>query len=380
MAYAGQNGKGGLILRGRVLLVGIGLIGGSVALAVKEANPDAIIYGYDINEKNLHLAKALGIIDETCGSIRECAEEADVILLAAPVKQTEILLEELSQYALKENVIVTDVGSTKVQVTKAAAGLKRKGITFIGGHPMAGSHKTGPAAAKAHLFENAFYMLTPDIETEEKKVAELKAWLRGTKAKFLVLSPETHDKLTGIISHFPHIIAASLVHRAQRSNLENQLVNRLAAGGFRDITRIASSNPDMWRDILLHNRGVLIHLMEEWIDDMNRVKGLLANEDGDAIHEFFTQAKEYRDELPVRAQGAIPSFYDLYVDVPDYPGVISEITGYLAEERISITNIRILETREELYGVLVISFQREEDRKEAEACLERMTNYGVYIM
>lgn len=367
-------------MRGTVFIVGLGLIGGSVALAIKNTHPETTIYGYDINENSVQLAKALGIIDEIGGSFQECAEKADLIIFGTPVKQTEELLHDLSHFSLKKHVIVTDVGSTKMKITEAASALNELGVVFIGGHPMAGSHKTGPAAAKAHLFENAFYLLTPIPSIEEKYIAELKAWLRGTKANFLVVSPATHDQLTGVISHFPHIIAASLVHRAQKSNLENQLVTRLAAGGFRDITRIASSNPEMWRDILLHNRDVLLDLMNDWIKEMLEVRNYLEENDSETIYSFFSRAKDFRDELPVKSQGAIPAFYDLYVDVPDYPGVISEITGYLAEERISITNIRILETREELYGVLVISFQCEDDRKEAEVCIEKQTNYGVYIM
>lgn len=366
-------------LRGNVFVIGLGLIGGSVALAIKNTHPDAVITGFDIHEDSLQLAKALGIIDVACSSLQECAEQADLIILGTPVKQTEELLSQFEEFDFKRNCIITDVGSTKTQITKAASFLRSKGVTFIGGHPMAGSHKSGPAAAKAHLFEHAFYLLTPTEDVGEKEMAELKMWLRGTKANFLVVTPETHDQLTGVISHFPHIIAASLVRQAKKTTGQNQLVTRLAAGGFRDITRIASSSPEMWRDILLQNRDVLLELMDDWIEDMNEVKEFIRTGDSEHIYDFFSTAKSFRDELPNRAQGAIPAFYDLYVDVPDYAGVISEVIGYLAEERISIVNIRILETREELYGVLVLSFQCEEDRIKAEKCIEKNTNFSVYI-
>ena len=367
-------------MRGTVFVIGLGLIGGSVALAIKDTHRDVRILGYDICDNSVQLAKALGIIDDVCDSIRMGAEKADLIILGTPVKQTVELLSELAEFSLKKNVIITDVGSTKMKVIEAAKQLESIGVTFIGGHPMAGSHKSGPAAAKVHLFENAFYLLTPSDQEEEKKVAELKAWLRGTKAKFLIVSPKQHDQLTGVISHFPHIIAAGLVHSAKKATEHNGLAARLAAGGFRDTTRIASSNPEMWRDILLHNKDELLLLMDDWIDQMEEIKRYIQNSDSECIYEYFSSAKAFRDELPARSQGAIPAFYDLYVDVPDYPGVISEITGYLAQSRISITNIRILETREELYGVLVISFQSEEDRKAAEDCIADHTNYGVYIM
>lgn len=367
-------------MRGTVFVIGLGLIGGSVALAIKNTHRDVRVYGYDINDNSAQLAKALGIIDDICDSIRTGAEKADLIILGTPVKQTVELISELTEFSLKRNAIITDVGSTKVKVIEAAKQLESGGVTFIGGHPMAGSHKSGPSAAKAHLFENAFYLLTPSDQEEEKKVAELKAWLRGTKAKFLIVSPKQHDQLTGVISHFPHIVAAGLVHSAKKATEQNGLVARLAAGGFRDTTRIASSSPEMWRDILLHNKDELLLLMDDWIEQMVEIKGFIQNSESEYIYEYFSSAKAFRDELPTRSQGAIPAFYDLYVDVPDYPGIISEITGYLAQSRISITNIRILETREELYGVLVISFQSEEDRKAAEDCIADHTNYGVYIM
>ena len=141
------------------------------------------------------------------------------------------------------------------------------------------------------------------------------------------------------------------------------LYQGLGRGGSRDTTRIASSSPEMWRDILLHNKDELLLLMDDWIEQMEEIKHHIQRSDSEYIYGYFSSAKAFRDELPARSQGAIPAFYDLYVDVPDYPGVISEITGYLALSRISITNIRILETREEIYGVLVISFQSEEIRR-----------------
>src|SRR5690606_36910017 len=176
----------------------------------------------------------------------------------------------------------------------------------------------------------------------------------------------------------PHIVAASLVHQAQKYDQENELVRPLAAGGFRDITRIASSNPSMWRDILVQNRNVLLDLFDKWIDEMEQIRNFVASGNEDHIYDYFMDAKNFRDGLPSRTKGAIPSFYDLYVDIPDYPGIVSEITGLLAQERISITNIRIIETREEIYGVLRISFQSDEDRQKAKRCIENRTTYETF--
>jgi prephenate dehydrogenase len=366
-------------MEGRVLIIGLGLIGGSLAMCIKAQHPGAELIGFDADEDQMDLAMMLGVIDRAAGSIEMEAPKADLIIIATPVLTTGSIIESLASLQLKDEVIVTDTGSTKGSISLKASSLRGKGIAFIGGHPMAGSHKSGVAAAKKILFENAFYLLTTDTMVRRETVDRLKEWLSGTRAKFLEVSPQEHDYLTGVVSHFPHIIAASLVHQASRAEEGNPLVNRLAAGGFRDITRIASSSPRMWRDILLQNREVLISLLSDWQDEMGRVKELLITNDRDSIYDFFDSAKTYRDGLPVSDKGAIPSFYDLFVDVPDYPGVISEITGYLAVESISITNIRIIETREDIYGVLVISFQTPEDRARAKQCIEKNTDYDMSL-
>ncbi|WP_077213795.1 prephenate dehydrogenase [Bacillus dakarensis] len=366
-------------MKGRVFVIGLGLIGGSLALCIKKKHPHATIVGYDHNEEQCKLGKMLGVIDEIAESIPDQAVEADVILIATPVQVTEKIIEMLCQLPLKEDVIVSDAGSTKKEIVEKASCLKEKGITFIGGHPMAGSHKSGVTAAKDILFENAFYLLTPEDDIKRAQVEKLKEWLIGTKAKFLTIKPDEHDYLTGVISHFPHVIAASLVHQAERTSNQQELVTRLAAGGFRDITRIASSSPEMWRDISLHNKDVLLTLLNDWQDEMAKVSKMLIDENADEIFQYFYQAKRFRDEMPMREKGAIPAFYDLFVDIPDYPGVISEVTGYLAEENISITNIRIRETREGVYGILVISFQTEEDRERADKCIKRNTNFDTSV-
>ncbi|MBU8907256.1 prephenate dehydrogenase [Desertibacillus haloalkaliphilus] len=359
-------------------IIGLGLIGGSIALALKEEH-DVNIIGYDIDERQLKMAHSLKVIDEHRHSIEAGVIEADLIILATPVTKTEQLLEEMIDYEMKPGAIITDVGSTKQRIFEKASGLARKDVTFIGGHPMAGSHKTGVEAARAHLFENAFYILTPTAQTNITKVIQLQNWLKGTKAKFIEMTPDQHDRLAGAVSHFPHIVAASLVHQLAKIEGEDPLVSRLAAGGFRDITRVASASPVMWRDILLHNKDQLLGLLDHWQEEMAYVKGLIESEASDKIYRYFDVAKEFRDGLPIHKKGAIPSFYDLYVDVPDHPGVISDVTSILAQAGISITNIRIIETREDIMGVLRLSFRSESDRTKAQECLGNQL-YETYLM
>jgi len=362
----------------QVLMVGLGLIGGSLALAIQK-NPEVVIIGFDIDPQTVRQAKKMGVIHEMAFNLSESARNADVIVFATPVHTTLQLMNEVQNWPLKKEVILTDTGSTKKIIMEKARSLQQKGITFIGGHPMAGSHKSGVLAAKPHLFENAYYLLTPLNHENENQILELKAILEPTKGKIHLVTAEEHDHMTAVVSHFPHIIAASLVHQLSGENEGFPFTRQLAAGGFRDITRIASSNPIMWRDITVQNRIELISQLEKWQDEMDTVKSLLMKAEPAHIEHYFSRAKHVRDELPITSQGAMHSVYDLYVDVPDYPGVISEVTGLLAKHLISITNLRIVETREDVFGILVISFQTAEDRTRAAVSIESETSFETYI-
>ncbi|MED4813772.1 prephenate dehydrogenase [Bacillus atrophaeus] len=361
-----------------IFLAGLGLIGGSIALAVKKQFPDKRIIGVDISEEQLVAALKLGVIDESADSFIEGAKKASTIIIATPVAQTLLMLDELAQSGIKHQLLITDVGSTKQKVVRYADQVLPEHYHFIGGHPMAGSHKSGVAAAKEFLFENAFYILTPGRNAAKEAVDQIKKLLKATNAQFVEMTPEEHDGVTSVISHFPHIVAASLVHQTHHSEELYPLVKRFAAGGFRDITRIASSSPAMWRDILLHNKEKILDRFDEWKREIETIQTYVENEDAKKLFDYFKMAKDYRDGLPLRQKGAIPAFYDLYVDVPDHPGVISEITAILAEERISITNIRIIETREDINGILRISFQTDNDRKRAENCIESRAEYETF--
>ncbi|MFB4211365.1 prephenate dehydrogenase [Shouchella sp. JSM 1781072] len=357
-----------------IFIVGMGLIGGSLSLALKKDESVQLI-GFDISEQEMNLAHQLGVIDQKAASIEAGAKLADLIILATPVGVTTEIIERLSTITLKDNVIITDVGSTKQTIVEKARALLPN-YCFIGGHPMAGSHKTGVTAAQAHLFENAFYLLTP-IHASRDQLIMLKNMLKSTNAQFIELDAQRHDRLVGVVSHFPHIVAAGLVHQLEKMEADDAQVTALAAGGFKDITRIASASPVMWRDILLHNKDEMIRLIDNWQQDMNDVRQFVENEDHEQIYRFFAQARQFREGLPQKSRGAIPAFYDLYVDVPDHLGVVSDVTYVLAENKIHLTNIRILEAREDIMGVLRLSFRSETDREQAKQVLiER--HYTIY--
>ncbi|MFA9556158.1 prephenate dehydrogenase [Evansella sp. AB-rgal1] len=348
-------------MRKQVLLIGLGLIGGSLALSIKKEHPECDIVGFDVDKEAVKLALSLQFIDRAVEDYRKAALEADLIILATPVQSALSILDECKTLVLKNNCIITDVGSTKASIVKKGNELGKNGVIFIGGHPMAGSHKTGITAANERLFENAFYIITPTKDIPTSKVIQLQNWLRGTSAKFIELDPQEHDRFTGMVSHLPHIIASSLVRQTGELGKEYPVVTQLAAGGFRDITRIASASPAMWRDILLENKEILLEMLNSWSKEMDYVTQIIEHEDEEAIYSFFSGAKSLRDQLPIGKKGALMPFNDLYVDVPDHPGVISDVTGILAEEKISITNIRIIEAREDIMGVLQLSFRSNED-------------------
>jgi prephenate dehydrogenase len=358
----------------QVAILGVGLIGGSLALSLK--NQEAQITGFDVNEENLSKALQLGVIDKGTSHLAEAVSAADYIFLCSPVGKLFELISFLRYTPLKEGAIISDTGSTKSAIMEWTRDFQKKNVHFIGGHPMAGSHKSGVEAAHDRLFENAYYVLTPDRTIPRQAVQELQELLSSTKARIVVLEPEDHDQVVGAISHFPHIIAAALVNQVQRYSEHSPWYNHLAAGGFRDITRIASSNPVMWRDILLHNRKVMLTLAEDWKRVFNEMMDFVKEGNADKIEQFFENAREFRDQLPERNRGAITPLYDLYIDVPDHPGVIGKVMTILGEKEISVTNIRILEIREDIMGVLLTTFRNEEDMEKARVIL---TNEGYRV-
>ncbi|MBU3573878.1 prephenate dehydrogenase [Priestia aryabhattai] len=283
-------------MKTRVLLIGVGLIGGSLALAMKKHRHVTVV-GADINTNEVQVANQLGIVDYVAEDIKTEAAQADYIVLATPVEYTTAWIHDLSTWKLKETVIITDVGSTKGEIMKAAQALNKKRISFIGGHPMAGSHTSGAVNARADLFCSARYILTPFENEQKEKIDALMHLLEPTGAQFVPLDAATHDQITGVVSHLPHVIATSLVRQVKGYSAQNHLVTEMAAGGFRDITRIASSNPHMWRDILKQNRSMLLTLLDDWMKEMEQVKLLVEKGDGHELFDYFSDAKEFRDSL-----------------------------------------------------------------------------------
>lgn len=348
-------------MRKKVFVLGLGLIGASLCKAIK--HPAIELFGWDYSEETRKIAYDLELVDQIA-SIKK-APEMDIIILAVPVLSTLHYLHELARLPLKESVIVTDTGSTKHEVMNVAKTLP---FMFIGGHPMAGSHKSGVKAGNPNLFEEAYYILTPLEGVDAQPLITL---LEPTRAKFVVIEPDSHDEIVGVLSHLPHIVASGLVKMSDHLTKKYPRSTQLAAGGFRDITRIASSDPQMWTDILLTNRTILLDLIAEWQYEMTEIRESLLKEDQPAIYDFFSQAKVSRDRLPVKDRGVIPAFYDLYVDIPDIAGAIAKVMTIISEAGISIINLNIQETREDIFGVLALSFKNQEELEAGQILIEQ---------
>ena len=274
----------------RVAVIGVGLIGGSFALALKEAKLCGHVAGIGRGAANLQLAKERGIID----SIAAEASDADLVLVATPVAQFPQVLASIAP-RLKPSAIVTDAGSTKRDVVAAArAALGAKISQFVPAHPIAGAEKSGAAAAQAELFRGKRVVLTPLPENSAASLAAVEAAWTACGARVTRMSPEEHDAVFAAVSHLPHLLAYALVHEFAGRGNSAQLFG-YAAGGFRDFTRIASSHPEMWRDICVANREPLLAELDRYAAKLRALRPLLERGDGAALEQLFAEARAARE-------------------------------------------------------------------------------------
>jgi len=358
--------------------IGLGLIGGSIAKALKKQNPNIQTMAYDVRSDSLSAAQSDGIIDvcydilnnETASRFGSC----DILFLCAPVSKNNENIHLLKEH-LKEDCILTDVGSVKSTIYDT---IEQEGLEncFIGGHPMTGSEKTGYENADALLFENAFYFLTPSKRVAGDKLEMMKELVTGIGAIPLVIDCEKHDYITAAVSHLPHVIAYSLVNLI-RENDEEGLMKLIAAGGFKDITRIASSSPVMWQQICLTNTENIDRLLEGYIQNLETMRSYLRQKNADALLDSFQTAKDFRDSFITTSGSNAGTVSEIYLDIPDKAGAIAMTATILALNDISIKNIGIMHNREFQEGVLHIEFYDEPAAIAATALL-RQNNYTIY--
>lgn len=356
--------------------IGLGLIGGSIAKGLKKDNPEHYIMAYARHRSTLYAALAEETIDEALDGIDENISRCDYIFLCTPVSFAESYLTAIRPF-LKEDAIITDVGSTKTSIHKSVEKLGLESH-FIGGHPMAGSEKSGFKYSNDRLVENAYYILTPTKSSPQEKVAELRELALSLGALPLVLDYDTHDYIVAGISHLPHLIAASLVTLVKEKDTPSQTMKTVAAGGFKDITRIASSSPEMWQAICSTNREHITSIMDDYIASLQKIRDQVAADDSKAIFNLFDESREYRNSIPDRSLGPIKKDFVIYVDIPDRSGSIATVATILAAHQISIKNIGIIHNREFEEGVLKIFFYEQESLDLAQGILDHF-NYKIHM-
>lgn len=362
-------------MRHKIGFIGLGLIGGSIAKAIRQYYPEYEIVAFDKNREALALATQESVINVAATTIDDNFQHCSYIFLCAPVVYNAAYLKQMKEF-LHEDCILTDVGSVKSNIHKEVEALDI-GRYFIGGHPMAGSEKTGFSNSKAMLIENAYYVLTPSREVPQEKVGRFEEFVKNLRAIPLILDYEQHDYVTGAISHLPHIIASSLVNFVKDNDTETELMKNLAAGGFKDITRIASSSPTMWQHICLTNKENISEILGSYIELLQNFKKQIDSSDGQSLYRNFDSSRNYRNAIPSVSAGPIKKAYAVYCDIIDEAGGIAAIATILASNGLNIKNMGIVNNREFEEGVLRIEFYDESSSKRAVELLQKF-RYIVY--
>ena len=359
----------------KIGFIGLGLIGGSIAKAVRQYFPDYEIIAFDKNRETLALATQESLIHVAATSIDDNFKGCSYIFLCAAVSYNTAYLKQIAGY-VDDGCILTDVGSVKTNIHEEveALGLEEH---FIGGHPMAGSEKSGYVNSKAMLIENAYYVLTPSAKVPEEKTERYRKFVEALKAIPVILSYKEHDYVTGTISHLPHIIASSLVNFVRDTDTEEEMMKQLAAGGFKDITRIASSSPTMWQHICLKNKENISRILEDYIAALQEAKRTVDAGDERGLYHLFDSSRSYRNSIPESSAGPIKKAFAVYCDIIDEAGGIAAIATILASNNLNIKNIGIVHNREFEEGVLRIEFYDEVSSSRAADLLQKF-RYIVY--
>jgi prephenate dehydrogenase len=322
----------------RANVCGLGLIGGSVALALKQRG--WYVTGDDLRPDRSAMALERGVVDAI-----GLDPSAEVTFIAAPV----LAVPELAKRALAETTgVVTDVGSTKSSVAAAITDSR-----FVGGHPMAGSEQDGLDGADADLFQGAVWVLTPTIHTHDTTFSTVAGVVSVLGAEVVALPPERHDQVVAVISHVPHLTAATLMALASERAEEHAALLRLAAGGFRDMTRIASGHPDIWLDICADNRSAILDALDGLILGLGDIREVVATDDREGLERRLTKAREARSNLPSRVTQP-NQLAEVRVPIPDRRGAAAEVFTLAAELGVNIASFEVVHYAESNRGVAVV--------------------------
>jgi prephenate dehydrogenase len=323
---------------GRAVVVGTGLIGGSIGMRLRQVGWH--VTGRDRDPARAERARDLGALDEVGDD-----PEVTITFVATPV---QAIAGEARQALGGGTGLVTDVGGVKSSVVEAVADGR-----FVGGHPMAGSEQEGVDGASPDLFEGATWVLTPTEGTDAAAYAQVRQIVGTLGAEVVTLTPERHDELVAVVSHVPHLAAATLMQLADLRSEEHRALLRLAAGGFRDMTRVASGSPGIWPDIFSDNRAAILDVLDELVGALGRVRELVAADDRKELLAALEQARAARINLPARFPTAA-DLCEVRIPVPDRPGVVADVAILAADLDVNIVDLEIAHSTEGPQGVLVM--------------------------
>ncbi|MEN8193236.1 MAG: prephenate dehydrogenase/arogenate dehydrogenase family protein [Bacteroidota bacterium] len=346
-----------------ISIIGLGLIGGSIAKALRKADADYIISAYDVSDSP-KLALDDGTIDAVLSSIDQSLD-SDLIFISSPVDVSFEIFKELAP-KLKPNSVLTDVCSVKSTFKEKWDQIESNGFYF-GGHPMTGKEDGGYTNSDPLLFENALYIIS-DKDENNPIFHEFTNVIKSFGSNILHIPAKQHDVIAASVSHLPQLVSVALVNAASLKTDEYNFLD-LAAGGFRDMTRIASSDFNIWKSIISGNKDQIITAMEKFSYDLNTLKKWIIDNKELEISEYFESARKNRDEIPKNTKGFLSPLHDLFIFIEDKPGAVSKISTALYEKGINIKDIELLKIREGSGGTFRVSFESRDELLEASEIL-----------
>lgn len=331
----------------KIGIIGLGLMGGSIAKCLVTKNEIEKIIAYDTNLQDLKIAKEQNIITDYTTIIDSSFSNLDYIFICIPVKYTVDIAKALIPY-LSKDCIVCDIGSTKSTIVNS---LEDTLENYVGTHPMVGKEKSGLAYADSHLYDNAYFLITKTDKTNIENISKVKTMLLLLNAKPYIIPLEKHDKIVAAISHVPHIIASTLVNMACNLEDEDNNLRTLCAGGFKDITRIASSDSKMWQSICLENSNEILSTLGVFKNTLSKIEEYIKDKNETDIFDYLKDAKEFRDSVDTMKKDN-----ELIIKIKNTPGELQKIISLLACNNINIRNLSIQDDIDEKHGTLKLYF------------------------
>ncbi len=329
----------------------MGLIGGSLALALKAHGWEGEIYAFDLDRDSLMEALEAGAIDRAANDVEELASSADFIVIAVPVRSIIPVLKAIAP-RLYNGSLVIDVGSAKGNIVRVAGEVMPPGVTFVGGHPMAGSERRGFGNADPELFRDAAFIFTPLPDCPSEIFTFLTQAFTGLGARVMFMDADVHDHAVSMVSHLPHILAFALVNMAIDGSREVKGMAQMVSGGFRDMTRIASSDVSLWVDIMMENSAEIGLTLRRFIGMLEAVRDDLEKGDESSLEDMMRRAKNGKISMFAALAGGIESLYALTVPVENKPGVVYRVTQALGERGINLEDLEISHSLEGGRGLL----------------------------